>query len=963
VDARTWAAQMLARLSLEQKVAQLLVPALPSGLANAHSAELRNAQRLARELGVGGFLVAPGAAPLETAAALNSLQQASELPLLFAADYDGLVGGVLRDPDAARAGSGTEGGTLFPGNMGLAATGQPLHAELAGRVAAREARAVGVRWLLGPVAGITRIAETSTEPGAFSDDAATVVRFAGAAVRGMASAQVLTTVRAFPARATAREAAAMPVLSGSLAALEAGELAVLRELVRLGGVDALMLGNTRVPALTGDSLTPLTLSRAVATDLLRKRLGFGGVIVTDRLDDPALRAVPGYGAGEVAVRALEAGADVLLAPLDAGVAQRAIIAAVRSGRLPYNRIDDSVRRLLIAKALTGLAGERGASLDSVFTVVAAPEHAIVAAEVAAQSIVLVRDSASLLPLDPRHVHSLALIAVAAPSAVRAGAALAAELRTTYGSGTTFERIDERTADAVIDAAVARAGVAQAVVLAVFEPDQPWSERGRVSRFAARIAQRLEAVNRRLVVVAFGDPVPAASLAADALLLAWQPRGPAAQVAAARALSGRSPIAGVLPIALPTGGRALRRPAADVQLRPARAPEVGMDPVALERIDGLLLGAIHQGASPGAAIAVGRHGRIVKLRGYGRIDYRQSYADVTDSTIYDLASLTKVIGTTSALGMLVERGVLDLDAPVGHYIPEWNTTPAKAGVTLRDLALHTSGLAAYGPLYQQLRGRDEYRHRIARMDLTYPPGTRTVYSDFGVILLGLIIEQVTGEPLDVFLQRELFEPLGMRDTGFNPLSWPYAQLELGGAAASAGMPPFVLNRIAPTEVDTLFRDRQLHGRVHDENAFAIGGVAGHAGLFSSARDLAVFAQLMLDQGYYGGRRLLDPETVASFTRRAHPESSRAIGWDTPGGDASSAGEFFSARSYGHTGFTGTSIWIDPERDLFLILLTNRVNPTRANQKHVPLRRAVADAVQQAVRDVEVAPREPFEFSTR
>jgi CubicO group peptidase (beta-lactamase class C family) len=389
----------------------------------------------------------------------------------------------------------------------------------------------------------------------------------------------------------------------------------------------------------------------------------------------------------------------------------------------------------------------------------------------------------------------------------------------------------------------------------------------------------------------------------------------------------------------------------------------MDSAALERVDAILLNAIHGGASPGAAIAVGRHGRIMKLRGYGRIDYRQDYADVTDSTIYDLASLTKVIGTTSALAMLVERGQLELDAPVGRYIPEWNTTPAKSRVTLRNLVLHNSGLAAYAPLYRELRGRDEYRQRIARLDLAYAPGTRTVYSDFGIILLGLIIEQVTGRTLDDFLERELFAPLGMRDTGFNPLAWPYAQMDLGRSDTEAvTMPPFVLNRIAPTEVDTASGLGQIHGLVHDENARAMGGVAGHAGLFSSARDLAIFAQLLLDDGYYDGRRLLDPATLAAFTARAGPETSRAIGWDTPSGQ-SSAGDYFSARSFGHTGFTGTSIWIDPERDLFVVLLTNRVNPTRENQKHVPLRRAVADAVQLAVRDVPVARRELLDLGTR
>ena len=961
-DARAWAAQSLARLSLEQKVGQLIVPSLPGGFANARSTDLREAERLARVLGVGGFVVGPGP-PLETAAKLNALQRAADLPLLIAADHDGVSGGVLH---AAATPAGPEYGTLFPGNMGLAASALPLHAELAGKVAAREARAVGIHWLLGPIVELADAeGDVLRQPGAFSDDPAVVIRFAGAFVRGARSAGVLATLRRFPGAASATAdagAGGLPVLAASRAELERRELSVFDGLLRGTDVGAVMLGHVLVPALTGDSVTPVSLS-AAAIGLLRQRFGFAGLVVTDRLDDPTLRAVTGYAPGELAVRALEAGADVLLAPADANVAHRAIVSAVRTGRIPYNRIDESVRRLLIAKAVSGATEQRTALPDSVLAVVAAPEHRSVAGEVAAQSLVLARDSATVLPLDPRYIRRVAVIALAPAGHVQAGAALAAEVRATYGVETTYERLDPRTADAIIDAAVTRAGLAEAVVLAVFEPAGD-PERGAVMRTAARIAPRLAGVSRRLAVVAFGDPVALAALpGVSTFLVAWQPAGVAAEQAAARAISGRSAITGVLPVSLPNTVKALRRAAADHRLGRAPPREVGMDSLALERIDAILLQAIHNGASPGAAVAVGRHGRLVKLRGYGRIDYRQNYADVTDSTIYDLASLTKVIGTATALGMLIERGLVDLDAPVGRYVPEWNTSAVKRDVTLRHLALHTSGLAAYGPLYRELRGRAEYRQRIARMDLTYPPGTRTVYSDFGIILLGLIIEQVAGETLDALLQREVFEPLGMRDTGFNPLEWPYAELALEPVPeAGRDMPPFVLGRIAPTEVDTLFRRTQVHGRVHDENAYALGGVAGHAGLFSSARDLAVFAQMMLNDGYYGGRRLLDPATVALLTRRASPESSRALGWDTPSGQ-SSAGDYFSDRSYGHTGFTGTSLWIDPERNLFVVLLTNRVNPTRENQKHVPLRRAIADLVQLAVRDVPVRRRDLFELGTR
>jgi CubicO group peptidase (beta-lactamase class C family) len=380
------------------------------------------------------------------------------------------------------------------------------------------------------------------------------------------------------------------------------------------------------------------------------------------------------------------------------------------------------------------------------------------------------------------------------------------------------------------------------------------------------------------------------------------------------------------------------------LIPARAEDAGMRSTSLDSLDGLILQQLRAGAAPGASIAIARHGRIVKQGGYGVLDLRPGFSAVTDSTIYDLASLTKVIGTTTAIMMLIDDGLLRLDAPVKEYLPEWAGSPEKEAVTLRNLLLHNSGLAAGGDVYRRVASHDGYVAAIAGIDLTYAPGTKTVYSDYGGMIMGFIVERVSGKPLDVFLQERLFGPLGMRETGFNPLRWDNAGL--------------IRDRIAPTEFSaTIGRGAPLQGIVHDENAYAMGGVSGHAGLFSSARDLAVFAQMMLNHGYYNGRRYIRSATIDTFTHRFSFESSRALGWDTPAPNAS-AGDYFTPSSYGHTGYTGTSIWIDPERDLFVILLTNRVNPTRDNQKHLALRRAVSDQVQQAIADMPVTRRVDF-----
>jgi CubicO group peptidase (beta-lactamase class C family) len=367
-----------------------------------------------------------------------------------------------------------------------------------------------------------------------------------------------------------------------------------------------------------------------------------------------------------------------------------------------------------------------------------------------------------------------------------------------------------------------------------------------------------------------------------------------------------------------------------RLTRAAPAAVGMSGALPRRLDSLMRAAIVRRATPGAALVVARHGRVVVDAAWGRQSWAADAPAVTDSTLYDLASLTKVVATTTAAMLLEDDGRLDLDRPVASYLPAFGA-PDKAGVTVRMLLLHTSGMQQEQYLYRELRGREQYLQRINAKPLAHPPGTHTEYADWNMMVLQGVVERVAGQPLDALLAARVFGPLGMRDTRFNP-------------------PAALRPRIAPTEVQP-FRGGLVWGVVHDENAWAMGGVSGNAGLFSSARDLAVFAELLLDGGAYAGVRLLRPETVARWTARQTPASSRALGWDTPA-PRSSAGRFFSPRAFGHTGYTGTSLWVDPERGLFVLLLTNRVHPTRENAQIGPLRREVADLVQGAVVDAPV-----------
>lgn len=347
------------------------------------------------------------------------------------------------------------------------------------------------------------------------------------------------------------------------------------------------------------------------------------------------------------------------------------------------------------------------------------------------------------------------------------------------------------------------------------------------------------------------------------------------------------------------------PSDGLPIRPAA--DVGMSADRLATIDRVVTRGVKAGGFPGASVIVGRRGYAVFRKGYGHLAWTAgSPAVVPDESVYDLASLTKVVGTATAAMILYDEGRLDLDATVARYLPDFSGGQ-KDQVTVRQLLTHTSGLPAGRDLRRQARGPWHARSLVVATPLACRPGACQVYSDLGADVMAFVVEAIAGQGLDAFLEERVFTPLGMNDTWFRP-------------------PADVRDRVAPTEVSPP-RGYPLRGEVHDENAWALGGVAGHAGLFSTAADLSIFAQMMLNGGSYGGVRIASDSAVALFTRRA--SGTRALGWDTPDGEGS-AGMHLGPAAFGHTGFTGTSLWIDPERELFVILLTNRVHAPKARR---------------------------------
>jgi CubicO group peptidase (beta-lactamase class C family) len=368
--------------------------------------------------------------------------------------------------------------------------------------------------------------------------------------------------------------------------------------------------------------------------------------------------------------------------------------------------------------------------------------------------------------------------------------------------------------------------------------------------------------------------------------------------------------------------------------PVKSPKaVGMSAERLEVIDRVVQRGITAGGYPGASVVIGRKGSIVWQKGFGALSWgKESAPVIPDRTIYDLASLTKVVGTTTACMILFDEGKLLLDEKVSHYLPRF-TGGNKDEVTVRQLLMHRGGLPAGRDLWRHAHTPEDARTLIYDTPLEYKPGTGFVYSDLGADLLGMVVESITGEGLDTFLKWRVFDPLGMNDTGFRPAD-------------------SVVARVAPTEVSPP-RGYPIKGEVHDENAYALGGVAGHAGLFGTASDLAVFAQMLLDGGTYNGVHIVADSTIKQFTARA--AGTRALGWEVGEGQHGS-GNYLRDGAFGHTGFTGTSLWIDPDREMFVILLTNRVHAAKAKRPAkviADVRQDLSDAAALSVTDENLA----------
>jgi beta-N-acetylhexosaminidase len=922
-----WVEQTLKKMTLREKLGQMLVVTFFGVFDSAESPEYKEVLHQVEDNHVGGLIIVTDRGPLglersqvyPTAVITNELQRRAKIPLIVGADFE------------AGTGMRIDEGTSFPSAMAIAATGDPKLAYEAGKYTALEARAAGVQWIFAPDADVNNNPDNPIiNIRSFGEDPARVAEYVSQFVRGVQDNGALATAKHFPGHGNVGVDShiSLPVVPGTRADLEKTELVPFRAAIA-SGVGSIMPGHLAVPALETDPGLPATLSRNILTGLLRDDMKFRGLVITDALDMGGVTA--NYAPGEAAVRSVQAGTDVLLMSPAPDAAIAGLEEAVKSRRITEKRIDESVRRILTAKARLGLNKNRYVDVAKLNESFGRPEYETAAQDIADRGVTLLRDTPWLLPLDATKPLRVLMIAISSDPDPNPGETIEPEIRPRVDSlkilraDTQYAPVSNLTLPPPDSYDVAICALFVRVTDRKGSVGLPDDQRAFVNE--------LVATSKPTVIASFGNPYLIERFPNAKTWVAEFSTNDVSQRAVARAIFGQTAISGKIPVTVP--GTVQRGDGLSVAAHPMtleRAPAAMIEE--LRPAYALLDKAAADGAFPGGVLAVGWNGQLA-LHPFGKLELTGEAYEVDEDSMYDVASLTKPIVTTTAAMLLVQQGRLDLDRPIENYLPEFavaaksDPDPSwRARVTSRTLLLHDSGLPDHREFFKTAKTHDAILADALAEPLISEPGTKIVYSDLGFLLLGEIIRRLTGDTLDAFAKNEIFDAIGMDRSMFNP-------------------PRKLRDDIAPTEKDTAFRKRLLWGEVHDENAWAMGGVAGHAGLFSTAGDIAAFAQMMLNGGVYGHERLLTRSTIQQFT--AHHtigNSTRTLGWDVPE-QGSSSGHYFSPSSYGHLGFTGTSVWIDPERRMFIILLTNRVNPTRANEQIKQVRPALHDAVMQGL----------------
>lgn len=933
-----WVDSVFRSLSREQKIAQLMVIRAHSNLGAAH---VKGVTDLITKYNVGALCFFQGG-PVRQANLTNQYQSLAKTPLMVTIDGEWGLGMRLDSVEK------------FPYQLTLGALNDPKLVYDMGVAVGEQMKRIGVHVNYAPVVDV------NNNPGnpvigyrSFGEDKYKVADLGVAYTKGMQDAGIMACAKHFPGHGDTEVDSHydLPVINKSKEQLDSLELYPFQALFK-AGVGSVMIAHLSIPAIDNTKNRPTTLSKANVTDLLRDEMGYKGLTFTDALEMKGVTKF--YPAGEAAVQALIAGNDMLCLPDDVPAAIAAVQAAVKAKKIKWDDIEDKVRKVLHAKYELGLNRSQWIDTTNLLADINAKTADITKA-VARQAVTVLRNNNAVFPFRPGQRIAYVAIGTAAENH------FAKRLKQDFKADVfTFSYKDAADKAASIQQQIDTANYG-AIIIGVHDFSfRPTNNYG-ISAAAINLWKSLQKGNTATFL--FGNVYAAKNFCEAQNLVAMHQDDAHFQHAAADFLRGAVTAQGVLPVTVCSfqygAGQVVNN----------RLP-AGVSPAWL-KIDSIVNNAIANRAFPGAVVMAVQGGEIKYHKAFGRYEYASGALPVTLESIYDLASVTKISATTVAIMKLYEQGKIELNQTIGHYLP-WTAGTNKAEMTLEDILLHQAGLVPFIPFYKEtvdaagapkadfyrakpepgfginvarnLYLRTDWKDTLFQRILASPvsPRGKYIYSDNDFIFLAQIVETVSGQPLDQYVSKTFYRPLGMATTTFR-----------------AGE-RFGVERIVPTEQENGFRGQVLRGDVHDEGASLFGGVAGHAGLFSNAYDLSLLYQMLLNGGEFNGERYFRPETIEKFTSYQTPSSRRGLGFDKPERDNATSKSPYpsllaSPQTYGHTGFTGTCVWVDPQSQLVYIFLSNRVHPSRSNNKisSLSVRGQVQDAIYRAIQSDEAA----------
>ncbi len=942
-EAEHWADSVLTSLNPSERIAQLIMVAAWS---NKDSTHIKEITKLIQDYGIGGLIFFQGG-PIRQAMLTNAYQAMSKVPLMIG--IDGEWGLSMRLDSTVR----------FPRQMTLSANPDDSLIYQMGLEISRECRRIGIHINFAPDADINDNPKNPVIGSrSFGDDRIEVSKRSMLYMNGLQDNHVLANGKHFPGHGNAESDShlTLPLISQTRSELDSVELYPFRKLIQ-GGLMSMMVAHLHVPSLDSTPNLPSTLSKPIVTDLLKTQMGFNGLIFTDALNMKGVSSC--YQPGILDKKAILAGNDVLLYTEDVRKAIDEILLAVQNGEIKQEEIDARTKKLLMAKFWCGL--ERKPFIDTANLVRDLnPSSAIyLQRKLYEQSVTVVSNTDSLLPM--RNLDSLRIASVVIGDVK--DNAFQKQLKM-YGRIDCYA--EEKDAPvSIFDALYKFLENYDLIILSLHGTSMKAQSGYGISEAAQQFIDRV-ITKYKTVFVNFGNAYTFSRFqkldSAAAVVIAYEDF-PLTHELTAQAIMGGYTTKGKFPVnSTPEISRNMGiSTGSPIRLKYSVPEDAGIDSDKLMKIDSIALRAIRAGAMPGCQVLVAREGKVIYNKAFGTKTYSDS-SKVTTSDLYDIASVTKIAATALGAMKLFDDGKINLNQPMSKYLPALKTSNKKS-LTIKEVLAHQAGLQSWIPFWKQtvtagnlnskvynrtqssdyfIRVADSvfmkksYTDSVLQWIYKSPLGERGkyVYSDLGPILMKTLIEKVTKDSITNYLERNFYKPLQLSNSGYLPRT------------------KFSLDAIVPTENDKEFRHQVIRGDVHDPAAAMLGGISGNAGMFSNANDLAVIMQMLLNKGSYGGERLLKPNTVTLFTRQQFVQNKNRRGLlfdkpETEAGKSSPCCASASPETFGHQGFSGTCVWVDPEYQLIYIFLSNRIHPDAGNDKLVKMN--VRTDIQQCIYD--------------